>query len=123
MPIVTITLIEGKEPAFISALSQIVHTAMVETIQCPPATLYHIINEVKRDRLIFLREYKGLKRSDDVVILQITLKEGRTPEQKKMLYERISRDAHDQLGVRKENLWIILTDNKPEDWYFGSASG
>ncbi|TAK58381.1 MAG: tautomerase family protein [Bacteroidetes bacterium] len=119
MPLVTITLPEGKSPQFIQSLSTIVHEAMVETINCPPDALYHIINQVKREQLTYMPEYKGMKRSENVIILQITLKEGRTPEQKKQMYEKISSGLNSNLGIRFEDIIIILTDSAAENWYFG----
>lgn len=123
MPIVNITLVKGRDRAFIGALSEIIHSAMVDTVNCPPHTRYHAINEVAREDLIYLPEYKGLRRTDSVVLLQITLKEGRTTEQKKAMYERISSDLNKKLGVRFEDVFIILTQNSADDWYFGKAGG
>ncbi len=119
MPFVTITLPEGKDQQYIQSLSSIVHSAMVDTINCPPITIYHNIHEVKPGHMIYLPEYKKMKRSENVVFLQITMKEGRTPEMKQQMYETISSRLNESLGIRFEDIIIIVTESKAEDWYFG----
>ena len=119
MPFVTITLPEGNNQQFIQSLSAIVQAAMVETIKCPPNSLYHRIQQVRRDELIYLPGYNNILRSENVIMFEITLKEGRTAEQKKQLYEAISSGLNKNLGIRYEDIIIVLTENKAEDWYFG----
>jgi len=122
MPFVTITLHERNDPTFIKTLSEIIHLAMVETILFPHEVLYHTIHEVKPGNMIYSNNHKGLTRSEDIIFLQITLKEGRDVEQKNAMYQRITDDLDLQLGIRKEDIMIILTENKSTDWFFGSAS-
>ncbi len=119
MPFVTITLPEGKDQQFIQSLSSLVHSAMVETINCPPAVLYHVVHQVKQEQLMYLPEYKDMQRSKDIVILQIAMKEGRTPEMKKLMYETISSRLNNSLGIRYEDIIIVVSESKAEDWYFG----
>jgi len=119
MPFVSITVVKPKSDEFIRRLSGHLHHAMIETVNCPPATIYHAVQQVDRASLIYLPEYKGLARTDDVVILQITLKEGRTAEMKQAMYNRITTDLRQHLGIRTEDVFIILTENKTEDWFLG----
>ena len=119
MPFVSITVVQPKTETFTQQLSALVHAAMIDTINCPPASLYHRISQVDRNSLMYLPEYKGLHRSDDVIIFQITLKEGRTPEMKQAMYERITTDLRREMSIRPEDVIIVLTENKAEDWFFG----
>jgi phenylpyruvate tautomerase PptA (4-oxalocrotonate tautomerase family) len=117
MPFVTITLHEGKDKKFIKSLSEIIHTAMHETIVFPPDVLFHKIDEVKKEHMIYLNEFRNVKRSEDMIFVECTIKTGRTVEQKQAMYIRISEDLFTKLGVRKEDIIIIIKENLPEDWY------
>lgn len=54
-------------------------------------------------------------------MIQITLSEGRTVEQKKLLYKTILDSLHAQLAVRLEDVLINLVEVKKENWSFGNG--
>lgn len=119
MPFVTITLLEGKDKKFIKSLSEIIHTAMIETISIAPEVLYHVVHELKSEQLIYMPEFRGLKRSADFIMLQIIIRNGRSAELKKEMFKKISDGLNTQLGIRKEDLLITLLENSGDNWYFG----
>ena len=45
--------------------------------------------------------------------------EGRTPEQKKSLVEKVTQAAVDALGCQPDSVDIIITDIKKENWATG----
>jgi phenylpyruvate tautomerase PptA (4-oxalocrotonate tautomerase family) len=55
------------------------------------------------------------------VVIQITLSEGRTLEQKKLLYKTIVENLNTQLAVRLEDVFINLVEVKKENWSFGNG--
>lgn len=55
------------------------------------------------------------------MIIQITLNEGRTLEQKKALYQTIAHSLNTQLGIRMEDVFINLVEVKKENWSFGNG--
>ena len=120
MPYVQISINEGKERSYLENLSGIIHTAMIETIDCPEEVLYHTINELKPNQMIFKSEFRGMQRSADMIFIQMILKEGRTAEKKNAMYKKITSDLHKSLGLRKEDIFISVTENSGADWYFGS---
>lgn len=119
MPFVSITLREGKSEAFLKTLSETIHKAMVSTIACPPETLYHEILQTGKNGRVYLPQYRGMERTEDMIFIRMILKEGRTAEQKNAMYRLICKELHRELGIRTEDLFITLTENKAEDWFFG----
>jgi 4-oxalocrotonate tautomerase len=117
MPFVTITLQKGKDKKFIRSLSDIIHTAMQETITFPGDVLFHKVHELEKDNMIYLPEFRNIRRSDNIIFLELTIKTGRTPEQKQAMYKRISDDLSSKLGISKEDIIIVIKENLAEDWY------
>ncbi len=121
MPLVRISLREGKPAAYRKAIGDAVHQAMVEAINVPPLDRFQVITEHKPDGLIYDAEYLGIRRTDEVVFIQITLNAGRALELKKALYARIVDLLKQNPGVRPEDVFINLTEVPKENWSFGNG--
>jgi len=121
MPLVRISLREGKPAAYRKAVGDAVHQAMVEAINVPPLDRFQVITEHKPDGLIYDAEYLGIRRTDEVVFIQITLNAGRALELKKALYARIVDLLKQNPGVRPEDVFINLTEVPRENWSFGNG--
>ncbi len=121
MPLVRISLREGKPAAYRKAIGDAVHQAMVEAINVPPLDRFQVITEHKPDGLIYDAEYLGIRRTDEVVFIQITLNAGRALELKKALYARIVDLLKQNPGVRPEDVFINLTEVPRENWSFGNG--
>jgi hypothetical protein len=63
----------------------------------------------------------GIERSPDCVFIQLTLKDGRTTEQKREFYRKVVDDLHARLGMRREDVFISLVPSGAEDWSFGNG--
>src|SRR4051812_19688614 len=119
MPLVRISLQAGKPAAYRRQVADAVHEALVETMDVPAADRFQILTEHAADMLIVDRHYLGIERSDDVVIVQIHLRRGRTVAQKQALYRRIAERLHDAVGLRPEDAFVALVENELPDWSFG----
>jgi 4-oxalocrotonate tautomerase len=118
MPLVRISLIKGRRAEFRRRVGDAVHRALVETIGVPERDRFQLITEHDPNDLVYDREYLGIKRTDDVVIIQITLSTGRTAPQKRALFRRIA-DNLAELDIRREDVWINLVEVAKENWSFG----
>jgi 4-oxalocrotonate tautomerase len=85
MPLVRISLREGKSNEYRRALADGVHQAMIEAIDAPAQDRFQIITEHSANDLIYDPSYLGIDRSDDIVMVQITLSAGRKPPQKRKI--------------------------------------
>jgi 4-oxalocrotonate tautomerase len=121
MPLVRISLREGKSASYRAAIGESVHRAMVETINVPAEDRFQILTEHPSDRLVYDKKYLGIERTDDIVVIQITLNAGRTLDQKRALYrdlaEKLSRDP----GLRKQDILVSLVEVPKENWSFGNG--
>lgn len=121
MPLVRISLREGKSEQYRRAIADGVHQAMVEAIEIPPQDRFQVITEHKANDLIYDPSYLGIQRSDDIVVVQITLSVGRKPGQKRKLFQRIAEILGKNPGVRPEDLMINLVETAWENWSFGNG--
>jgi 4-oxalocrotonate tautomerase len=121
MPLVRISLREGKSEQYRKALADGVHQAMIEAIDAPAQDRFQIITEHSPNDLIYDPKYLGIERSDNIVIVQITLSAGRKPPQKRKLYRRMAEILEKSPGLRSQDLMINLIEVAWENWSFGNG--
>lgn len=121
MPLVRISLLPGKPDSYLQKIGDVVHRAMVETINVPAQDRFQLITEHAKAHFIYDPSYLNIRRTDDLIIIQITLNLGRTTELKKALYKRIAEQLAQELKVRKEDVLINLVEVPKENWSFGNG--
>ena len=121
MPLVQIHLRKGQPVEFRRKAGEIVYQTMMDTINVPPKDNFHIITEHDENSLIYDPEYLNVQRTDGILIIQITLNEGRTTELKKSFYKQLAERLHAGLGIRMEDVFISLVEVKKENWSFGNG--
>jgi phenylpyruvate tautomerase PptA (4-oxalocrotonate tautomerase family) len=121
MPLVHIHLMQGKPADFRGRLGEIVYQTMVDTINVPAKDNFQIITEHDENSLIYDPEYLNIQRTEGIVVIQITLNEGRTTERKKEFYTRLAERLHKELDIRMEDVFISLVEVKKENWSFGNG--
>jgi 4-oxalocrotonate tautomerase len=60
-----------------------------------------------------------VERTDRWVMVRITLSAGRATEAKQAFYRRLAGLLADRVGLRGEDLAVMLVENAREDWSFG----
>ena len=120
MPLINITLIEGKPQSYFEGVGDTLHQALMETWGIPKHDRFHIFREISPEKLHIDREMWGVHRSDDVIIFHFTTSP-RTTEMKQAFFKRLPELMHENLGVRPEDVFISLVSNTEEDWSFGNG--
>jgi 4-oxalocrotonate tautomerase len=120
MPLVRIALREGKPTQYRQAIADEVHQAIVAVANVPAQDRFQIITEHRADALIYDPSYLGINRSDDIVMIQITLNQ-RPTAMKLAIYKAIADRLAANPGVRREDVLISLVPVAPEDWSFGDG--
>ena len=121
MPFTRISLLRGKSPEYLQALSDKFHRAMVETFDVPPTDRFQAIHQLEPNELIFDRTYLGGPRSDNYVFFQITIGKPRSTEVKKAFYRRLVALLADAPGLRPEDVMINIVTTTREDWSFADG--
>jgi 4-oxalocrotonate tautomerase len=121
MPLVRVSLRQGKSADYKRAIGDGIYQAMREAFNVPEEDRFVLISEHGESELQFSKTYLDIARSDDLVIIQITANNTRTLEQKKALFARIAELLSQNPGLRKEDVFISLVEVAKENWSFGNG--
>jgi len=121
MPLVRIDLRAGTSETYRKALGDGVHRAMVEAMGVPADDRFQVITEHSDVGLNYDPQYLGIRRSDSVVFVQITLSTGRKPQQKREFYKRVTELLAESPGVKPADVVINLLEVAWENWSFGNG--
>ncbi|GIQ77167.1 tautomerase family protein [Bradyrhizobium sp. RD5-C2] len=121
MPLTRVSLRRGKPAAYRKAILESLYRAMRETFDVPEGDRFMTISEHDDDDFAYGAAYLGIRRSDDLVIIQITVSNTRPVTQKQKLYRRIAERLTESPGLRTEDIFINLVEVLPENWSFGNG--
>lgn len=122
MPLVRIAIPAGKAPEFRKAVSAGVQRALVETFDVPEDDLFQVITEHDpATGIVHAPSYLGIRYSENLTLIQLTVSDTRTIDQKRRLFRRIADHLAEQPGLRQEDVFINLVEVKKENWSFGNG--
>ncbi|MFD0416006.1 tautomerase family protein [Streptomyces sp. NPDC127108] len=121
MPFVRIDALEAG-PDRLDALGRAVHDALVEAIGIPADDRFQVLNGHRGGgSTLRYDDYLGVRRDSGIVYVAITMRSGRTPDQKRALYRRIAELAHEYAGTEPRNVFVTVTENASIDWSLGDG--
>ena len=119
MPLTHISLRAGKPQAYRQAIFDSVYRAMHETFNVPLDNQFMTITEHDAANFRYGATFLDIARSDDLVMIQMTVNNTRTIEQKKTLFRRIAELLGQSPGVRPEDVFVSLVEVEKENWSLG----
>jgi 4-oxalocrotonate tautomerase len=120
MPVVDISLQAGRNAGAKQSIADAVHEALVETLGLPDDDHFVLFHEHAPDAFYVDRGFYGIERSDDALIVRITLRDRGTGS-KRELYRAIADRLAAGAGVRPEDVFINLINVPNENWSFGNG--
>ncbi|MDP9360297.1 MAG: tautomerase family protein [Acidobacteriota bacterium] len=120
MPLVKIYVRKNRTADEVRAIGDAIHEALVAQANVPADDRFQILNRLDRDQIVAHPSYGGVSRSEDIVVIEITLNAGRTVEIKKNLYAGIVARLQ-TLGVRPDDVLVSLVEVTKENWSFGGG--
>lgn len=119
MPLTRLSLRRGKPAEYRRFVVEGLYQAMRDTFDVPEDDRFMTISEYDDGNFNYGTSYLGVDRSDDLVIIQLTVSRGRTIEQKRALYRAIVERLTGRPGPRPEDIFINLVEVERENWSFG----
>lgn len=122
MPLVRIDVPQGTPAEYRRAISDVVYHTTIAVLDVPKDNRFHVISEHSTTGLLIDPTYYGIQRSENAIIIQVTLNEGRaTLELKKVYYKALADGLHERVGLRREDVFINLVEVKKENWSLGNG--
>jgi phenylpyruvate tautomerase PptA (4-oxalocrotonate tautomerase family) len=118
MPLTHVSLRRGKPAAYRQAIFDGLYEAMRETLNVPEGDQFMTISEHDAANFRYGAAF-GIVRSDDLVLIRITVFNTRTVEQKKALFRRIAELLGESPGIRPEDVFVNVLDAAKENWSVG----
>ena len=115
MPFIRTSVPRGTPLNQKQAIVQGIHQALVDGIGMPEDELFNLAQEHDPDEFFYSRTFNGAARSSHVVVVEITLRRGRSDAMKKALYANIAENLG-QVGVRPDDIFIFMHENDYSDW-------
>jgi 4-oxalocrotonate tautomerase len=119
VPAVRIDVLDVWSDAQRQAIADAVQVALVATLEVPKRDRFQVITAHPRTGFVFDRGYLDIVRSDQFVMVTVTLSAGRTTEAKRAFYADLCRRLVAAVDLRSEDLSVALVENQREDWSFG----
>lgn len=120
MPLVRIDLPQSIDAVRAQAIGEAINKAMIEVINVPSGDKFQVITRHPPEGRNLTPEYLGNRYSEDLVLIQITLNEGRSVDLKRAFYRRVA-DELAELDLRREDVVINLVEVPKENWSFGNG--
>ncbi len=114
MPLVKVELIKGKSPEFKKTVFDCIHDGLVESLGIEDWDRFQRISEY--DKADF--EIPSFK-TENFMIIELTLFPGRTREQKGKAIETITENLKMRLSVDPSDVFIIINEPPLENWGMG----
>ena len=114
MPLTRISLRRGKPAAYRKAILDGIYLAMRETFNVPENDRFMVVTEHDADNFDYGKSYLGIARSDDLLLIQITVSNTRGIEQKRALVRDITDAVVRHFNVKPEAVMVQIMES-PKD--------
>ncbi|WP_457281557.1 tautomerase family protein [Polaromonas sp. P5_D5] len=121
MPLVRIDLPDTTPDEELSAVSSLVHQALVDTFNVPEPDRFQTLTRHTPRQLICSEEFLGVTHSAHVVFIQIFCAPGRSPDMKKALFWEIGKQISSNCSFSAADVIINLVETSRENWSFGNG--
>ena len=121
MPFARIDLAQGKTSEYRATVADVVYGGIVEILKAPEGDRFMVIGEHASENFVYDPNFLNIKRSPDLIIIQVTSTVGNTKEQKVAFFRQMADKLNRRLGVRREDVFISLVFVNREDWSFGNG--
>jgi phenylpyruvate tautomerase PptA (4-oxalocrotonate tautomerase family) len=119
MPLTRISLRKGTSPAHRRHIMDAIYQAQRDTFGVPEDDRFMVIDEYDAANFDYGRHYLDIDRTDALVLIQMTVSNTRTPDQKRALFAAICHNLVSDAGLRPQDVFINLVEVEKVNWSFG----
>lgn len=116
MPLVKIEMLKGKTSEYKKTMLDQIHQALVDILKIPDDDRMQRLYELDKENFEM-----SANKTDDIILIELTIFKGRSYEAKKNLYHAIVDNLHKALGIKRTDVIIVIHEPPLENW--GVAGG
>jgi len=116
MPLVKINMIKGKDTDYKRRVFDSVHKGLMMSLGIADWDRFQRIIEIPKEDFETAPD-----KTDDFMIIELTLFPGRTKEQKKNAIENITSELVHNLGIAATDVFIVMNEPPMENWGMGGV--
>jgi phenylpyruvate tautomerase PptA (4-oxalocrotonate tautomerase family) len=121
MPFIRSAVRRGTTPEQKQAIVDGIHQALVESIGMPNDELFNLVSEYEPENFFYDRRFNGISRSDNLIVIEITMRRGRSDAMKKALYANIAAHLEKLGNISPKDVFIFTHENDYSDWSVGNG--
>jgi len=111
MPLVKINMIKGKDAEYKRKVFDSVHKGLITALGIEDWDRFQRIIEIPKEDFEV-----APGKTDDFMIIELTLFPGRTRAQKKKAIEDITNELVNNLGIAATDVFIVINEPPMENW-------
>ena len=116
MPLVRVDMIKGKDPEYKKTVLDCIHIGLMESIGIEDWDRFQRIVEIPRGDF-----ETAPGKTDEFMIIELTLFPGRTKEQKGAAIKAITSRLENSLGIDPTDVFIVINEPPFENWGMGGV--
>ena len=119
MPLVKVNLLKGRSAEEKDSIAASIQAALVSTVEVPDDNRYQLFNEYDGENFRHTSRYLGMTYTDQLLIVEITVREGDDDEHKKSLLAAINRNLVAAGVVGGDDVFVLITEINGASVSFG----
>lgn len=110
MPLVKVNLLKGRSAEEKDSIAASIQSALVSTLEVSDDNRYQLFSEYDRENFRHASGYLGLTYTDQLLVIEITVREGDDDEHKRALLAAINRNLVAAGVVGGDDVFVLITE-------------
>jgi phenylpyruvate tautomerase PptA (4-oxalocrotonate tautomerase family) len=105
-----VNLLKGRSAEEKDSIAASIQAALVSTVEVPDDNRYQLFSEYDGENFRHASEYLGMTYTDQLLVIEITVREGDDDEHKKSLLAAINRNLVAAGVVGGDDVFVLITE-------------
>ena len=119
MALVRVDFSDTQPEGFGERISSVLDSCMNEVLSVPANENFVICQSHPEHAIWYVPSTCSAQRRAQIVFIQITLNQGRSPELKRVFFEKLNQALVAATELRSEDIFINIVEVARENWSFG----
>jgi phenylpyruvate tautomerase PptA (4-oxalocrotonate tautomerase family) len=119
MPLVKVNLLKGRSAEEKDSIAASIQAALASTVEVPDDNRYQLFREYDGENFRHTSGYLGMTYTDQLLVIEITVRQGDDDEHKKSLIAAINRNLVAAGVVGGDDVFVMITEVAGANVSFG----